>query len=240
MDEKNIIMNVRRLFQVVRSDKKKGFFKSNNQISEFLGREPSRISRYVSETDKSKMTKVTPESFTDTTDKSSERLYKREKLTRGFRLYMFIVWASKVTEMPNADDFLRALEAWAGMTHEGALKIWISNDRKSTMNRDAIKQWADVRWSYTHKPRVRQRQYGDQEDLFEFAEKNHTKQADIQKLVNDKKATNRKKPKAIEKEVAQEAPETNHTVDILLGRIEKLEKTVTKLRHDMDNPKPGG
>lgn len=234
MTEQDIIKTVRSLFSKVRTDKKEGYFKANKEICAFLGREKSRVTRYVSTTSSAKITQVTPESFLDPTDKPKERLTAKEKLTRGFRLYMFIVWAAKATGMPDAEDFIKELEKWAGMKHEEALKIWLNNGRKPTMNRDTIKQWADVRWSHCRKPGHRQSQLGTiPDDLFEFAKTNKNP-GNVSELTAPYKRKSEDK-----KKVEKEAPLISTTViQGLLDRMSAMEKKIARMQRDIDNPQP--
>lgn len=247
MTEQDIIKTVRSLFSKVRTDKKASYFKANKEICAFLGREKSRVTRYVSTTSSSKITQVTPESFLDPTDKPKERLRPTEKLTRGFKLYMFIVWAAKATGMPDAEDFLKALEAWAGTTHEGVMHIWMANDRKGTMNRDSIKQWADVRWSYCRKPGHRQSQLGTvPDDLFDFA-KTNKEPGSVSELTAPFKGGGKLKkrrdpiPAPANLLVDEDTRKAMATVLEIVKRLEALErdnKDMKKRIAELENPSP--
>lgn len=145
----DVPMIIRDLFKRVRSDRKEPYFRSNKAVAQFIGRDPSRVTRYTQVPSNRNLAPIRPADFLDKTDNSAERIGK-EKLTRGFRLYMFVVWAAKATGMADAEEFLKELEAWAGTGHEDTLVVWRSNGRTATMNRDGIKQWADIRWRSCH------------------------------------------------------------------------------------------
>ncbi len=235
MKEKTIEMNVRNLFRKVRSDKDKEYYKSNKEVSKFLGREPSRISRYVSETYPKKMTPVTPDTFKDDKAPAKEIVLEGEKLTRGNKLLMFIIWAAKATKMKDSDTFLSSLMAWAGIRKADLMKVWRANGSPhGTMTFAAWKQYADNRWRQCSSTRYRYPQRGEQEDLFEFAEKHHDKLADIKELTKGNKVT--------KKEEAPEKPEEEYVpleqFNRLARQVLELTKKLRKLRYDVDNPSP--
>jgi hypothetical protein len=241
--DKHIEMTIRELFRVVRTDKKASYFKANKEICAFLGREKSRVTRYVSTTSRKKVTKITPESFTDTTDKPAERLRATEKIPRGFKLYMFVVWAAKATGYQGAEEFIKELESWAGMKHEEALKVWITNGRTTTMNRDTIKQWADVRWSYCRKPGHRQSQLGDQSDLFAWAATNSFKPAsdkDLKEMTQAKKFGEKKtvRQDPVKESDIVQIPVTREEYEAVLARLSILELKVERMSHGHNDGKP--
>lgn len=238
MKDKDIIMTVRDLIRRIRSDKKEKYFKSNKEVSAFLGREASRISRYVSETDPRKITKITPKSFTDPVIGTDSVVLRGEKLTRGNRLLLFTIWATKVTKMTDGDTFLSGLMAWAGINKMDLMKLWRANGKVSgTMTFESWRQFADNRWKRCNKTLHRYTQRGDQADLFAFAAANPGPTANVSALTAPYKGVpaSKEKEEAIPVENLVVTPEQ---FDDLLGLVASLSKKVALLRRDVDNPKP--